>query len=191
MFIFVFYFQGAEGDSPITAGIKLMPLAIAMLVASPLAGSYADRHGSRALAAVGMLITAVGLALMTTLGVDSSYAWAAVLLAIVGVGSGTFMSPNSAAMMGAVPAERRGIAAGARTVLQNTGAILSIAFVMAIVTAAVPRPLLFRIFSGLSQGLSAAKLAPFINNTHVALWALAGSALIGAFVSLMRPKHTA
>jgi MFS family permease len=191
MFIFVFYFQGAEGDSPITAGIKLIPLALGMLIASPLAGSYADRHGSRALAAIGMLITALGLALMTTLQVHSSYIWAAALLAIVGIGSGTFMSPNGAAMMGAVPPERRGIAAGARTVLQNTGAVLSIAFVLAIVTSAVPRPILFRIFSGLAHGLSDAKLAPFINNMHVALWALAGSALLGALVSLMRPAHKA
>jgi MFS family permease len=191
MFIFVFYFQGAEGDSPITAGIKLMPLALGMLIASPLAGSYADRHGSRALAAVGMLITAIGLALMTTLQVHSSFLWAAILLAIVGIGSGTFMSPNGAAMMGAVPPERRGIAAGARTVLQNTGAVLSIAFVLAIITSAVPRAVLFRIFSGLAHGLSDAKLAPFINNMHVALWALAGSALLGTAVSLMRPAHNA
>jgi EmrB/QacA subfamily drug resistance transporter len=191
MFIFVFYFQGAEGNSPITAGIKLMPLALGMLVASPLAGSYADRHGSRALAAIGMLVTSIGLALMTTLQVHSSFLWAATLLALVGIGSGTFMSPNGAAMMGAVPPERRGIAAGARTVLQNTGAVLSIAFVLAIVTAAIPRATLFRIFSGLAHGLSDAKLAPFINNMHVALWALAGAALLGALVSLMRPAHTA
>jgi EmrB/QacA subfamily drug resistance transporter len=189
MFIFVFYFQGVEGNAPITAGIKLIPLALGMLVASPLAGSYADRHGSRALAAVGMLITAVGLALMTTLEVHSSFLWAATLLAIVGVGSGTFMSPNTAAMMGAVPPERRGVAAGARTVLQNTGAVLSIAFVLSIVTAAIPKATLFRIFSGLAHGLSQAKLAPFIHNMHVALWALAIAALIGALVSLMRPAH--
>jgi MFS family permease len=189
MFLFVFYFQGAEGNSPITAGVKLMPLALGMLVSSPLAGSYADRHGSRALAAIGMLVTSIGLALMTTLQVHSSFLWAATLLALVGIGSGTFMSPNGAAMMGAVPPARRGIAAGARMVLQNTGAVLSIAFVLAIVTAAIPRATLFRIFSGLAHGLSDAKLAPFINNMHVALWALAGSALLGALVSLMRPTH--
>ena len=62
MFLFVFYFQGAQGNSPITAGIKLIPLALGMLIASPLAGIYADRHGSRALAAIGMLVSAVGLA---------------------------------------------------------------------------------------------------------------------------------
>ena len=62
MFVFVFYFQGAQGDDPITAGIKLAPLAIGMLISSPLAGIWADRHGSRMLAAAGMLVSAAGLA---------------------------------------------------------------------------------------------------------------------------------
>ena len=60
MFLFVFYFQGAQGDTPIDAGIKLIPLALGMLIASPLAGIYADRHGSRTLAALGMLVSAGG-----------------------------------------------------------------------------------------------------------------------------------
>jgi hypothetical protein len=83
-------------------------------------------------------------------------------LLIVGVASGMFDSPNTAAMMGAVPAYRRGIAAGARTMLQNTGAVISIAFVMAVVTAAVPQDVLLAIFSGVATGLSKARLDPFI-----------------------------
>ncbi len=151
MFLFVFYFQGAQGNSPIAAGIKLIPLALGMLIASPIAGVYADRHGSRALAAVGMLVSAVGLAAMTTLGVDTPYWQSGLWLLVVGVGSGMFNSPNTAAMMGAVPAHRRGIAAGARTLVQNTGAVLSIAFVLAIVTSAVPKATLFAVFSGLAK----------------------------------------
>src|SRR5205085_387796 len=54
MFAFVFYFQGAQGDDPITAGLKLAPLAIGMLISSPLAGVWADRRGSRTMAALGM-----------------------------------------------------------------------------------------------------------------------------------------
>ncbi len=189
MFVFVFYYQGAQGDDPITAGVKLIPLAVGMLIASPLAGSYADRHGSRGLAALGMVVTGVGLACMTTLQVHSAYWESALWLAIVGVGSGMFNSPNTAAMMGTVPAQRRGVAAGARTLVQNSGAVLSIAFVLAIVTAAVPKPTLFKIFSGLSQGLSDAKLAPFIHNMHVALWVLAATSFLGAGVCLLRPKH--
>jgi MFS family permease len=160
-----------------------------MLIASPLAGIYADRHGSRTLAASGMLVSAVGLAAMTTLQVHTAYWESAAWLAMVGVGSGMFNSPNTAAMMGSVPAYRRGIAAGARTLLQNTGAVLSIAFVMAIVTSAVPKATLFAVFSGLAKGLSPQKLDPFIANMHVALWALAAVSLLGAFVCLLRPAH--
>ena len=188
MFVFVFYFQGAQGDDPITAGVKLSPMALGMLVSSPLAGMYADKRGSRGLAALGMIVSAVGLAGMTTLVQDSPFWQSALWLAIVGVGSGMFNSPNTAAMMGTVPVHRRGIAAGARMMLQNTGAVLSIAFVLAIITAAVPKDVLFKIFSGLTSGMSQAKLDPFIHNMHTALWVLAATSVVGAAVSLMRPR---
>jgi EmrB/QacA subfamily drug resistance transporter len=190
-FVFVLYFQGALGDDPILAGVKLAPLALGMLISSPLAGAYADRHGARALAAIGMVVSAVGLAGMTTLGIGSSYWLAATWLLINGLGSGMFNSPNTAAMMGSVPAHRRGIAGGTRMMLQNTGSVLSIAFVLAIVTAAVPTKVLLSIFSGVSSGLSDAALAPFIHNMHVALWVLAATAILGAGVSLLRPTREA
>jgi EmrB/QacA subfamily drug resistance transporter len=189
MFVFVFYFQGAQGDDPITAGLKLAPLAIGMLISSPLAGIWADRRGSRAMAAAGMVVTAAGLAAMTTLQPESSYIASATWLFLVGIGSGMFNSPNTAAMMGTVPAARRGIAAGTRVMVQNTGAVISIAFVMAIVAASIPKDVLFKIFSGLAQGLSDQQLAPFISNMHTALWVLAAVSMLGAFVSLLRPAH--
>ena len=190
MFIFVFYFQGAQGDSPITAGIKLAPLAIGMLIASPIAGRYSDRHGSRGLAAIGMLVIAAGLALMTTLQVSSSFALSATTLAIVGVGSGIFSSPNTAAMMGAVPPHRRGVAAGARMVLNNTGSVLSIAFVLAIVTAAIPQKTLFRDL--LRAGpWTERRQARAVHPQHARGVVGVGHRLIlGALVSLMRPRHS-
>jgi EmrB/QacA subfamily drug resistance transporter len=189
LFVFVFYFQGVMGDDPIMAGIKLTPMAIGMLIASPLAGIWADRHGSRTLAALGMLVSAGALAGMTTLDAASPYWQSTLWLGLVGIGSGMFNSPNTAAMMGTVPANRRGIASGARTMLQNTGAVISIAFVLAIVTASVPKTVLFKIFSGLASGLGSAQLDPFIHNMHVALWVLAITSLIGAGVSLLRPRE--
>jgi MFS family permease len=189
LFVFVFYFQGAQGDDAITAGVKLTPMALGMLVSSPVAGWYADRFGSRVLAALGMLVSALALAGMTTLGVHSPSWQSTLWLLLVGIGSGMFNSPNTAAMMGTVPPGRRGVAAGARTMLQNTGAVISIAFVLALVTAAIPKPTLFAIFSGVTKGLSDARLQPFIDNMHTALWVLAGTCLVGAAVSLMRPAH--
>jgi MFS family permease len=188
LFVFVFYFQGAQGDDPITAGIKLAPMAIGMLIASPVAGWWADRHGSRALAALGMVVSALALIGMTTLEVGSPYWQSTLWLGLVGIGSGMFNSPNTAAMMGTVPPNRRGVAAGARTMLQNTGAVISIAFVLAIVTAAIPKDVLLAIFSGVATGLSDAQLEPFIHNMHTALWVLAATSVVGAVVSLLRPR---
>jgi EmrB/QacA subfamily drug resistance transporter len=189
MFIFVFYFQGVQGDSPILAGLKLAPLAVGMLVSSPIAGMYADRKGSRALASVGMLVTAAGLALMTTLQQDTSYWWPGIFQFVVGVGSGMFNSPNTAAMMGVVAPHRRGIASGARVLVQNTGAVLSIAFVMAVVTSGIKPTVLFRIFSGLGTRIGSARMAPFLSNMHLALWAMVAFSVVGAAVSFARPKH--
>jgi EmrB/QacA subfamily drug resistance transporter len=188
MFLFVFYFQGAQGDGPVLAGVKLSPLALGMLVASPLAGIYADRHGSRVLSAVGMGFTGLGLALMTTLQADSSYLESAIFLTIAGIGSGIFNSPNTAAMMGAVPPQRRGVAAATRILTQNTGAVMSIALVMAIITSGIPKDVLFQIFSGLAAGLEPAQLSAFISNMHTALWVLTATAVLGVFVCLLRPR---
>ena len=99
-----------------------------------------------------------------------------------------FNSPNTAAMMGTVPTNRRGIAAGVRTMLQNTGAVISIAFVLAVVTSSVAKDTLFKIFSGVTTGLSDATLEPFVANMHTALWVLAATSLVGTAICLLRPR---
>jgi MFS family permease len=189
MFVFVFYFQGVQGDSPILAGVKLAPLAVGMLISSPLAGIWADRRGSRGMAVLGMLVQAAGLAMMTTLDRDTTYVASCAYMFIVGVGSGMFNSPNTAAMMGTVAPHRRGIAAGARVLVQNTGAVISIAFVIAVVTSSVPKTVLFAVFSGLANHISNAQLVPFMSNMHTALWCLAAISIVGAAISAARPPH--
>jgi MFS family permease len=169
--------------------VKLAPLAVGMLIASPLAGRYADRNGSRSLASIGLLVMGLGIALMTTLQRDTSYFWPALFQLITGLGSGAFLSPNTAAMMGTVAPHRRGIASGARILVQNTGAVLSIAFVMAVLTSSVPKSVLFSVFSGLGDRISTSQLVPFLNNMHTALWCMAGVSVLGALVSWVRPKH--
>jgi hypothetical protein len=72
--------------------------------------------------------------------------------------------------------------------VQNTGAVISIAFVLAVVTSSVPKVVLFRVFSGLANHISNAQLDPFISNMHSALWTLAAVSVIGAFVAAARPR---
>ncbi len=90
--------------------------------------------------------------------------------------------------MGVVAPNRRGIAAGARTMVQNTGAVISIALVMAIVTSGIPKATLFAIFSGLASQLDPAAIDGFIDNMHTALWVLTGVTLLGAVICLLRPS---
>jgi MFS family permease len=141
------------------------------------------------MAVAGMLVQAAGLALMTTLQRDTTYIASCAYMFIVGVGSGMFNSPNTAAMMGTVPPHRRGIAAGARVLVQNTGAVISIAFVLAVVTSSVPKNVLFAVFSGLANHITNAQLVPFMSNMHTALWCLAGISVLGAAISAARPAH--
>jgi membrane-associated HD superfamily phosphohydrolase len=126
---------------------------------------------------------------MTTLGRETSYVASGIYMFIVGIGSGMFNSPNTAAMMGTVAPHRRGIASGARILVQNTGAVLSIAFVLAVVTSSVPKNVLFAVFSGLANHISNTRLSPFLGNMHTALWCLTAVSIVGAVVAAVRPTE--
>jgi len=185
-FLFVFYFIGARGYDHLTTGFLLTPLAGSMFVFAPLAGRLADRLPARVLSSVGMLVTAGGLLGMTSIGVGTPYWEIALWMVVVGAGSGIFNSPNTRAIMGSVAPEKRGVASGTRTLVVNVGAVLPIAFAIAIVTSAMPANVMVEIFSGVSRGLSASAAAPFISGLHTALLLMAGASVIGFFFSVLR-----
>src|ERR687889_315568 len=169
----------------------LMPLAGTMFIASPVSGWFADRMSARVISTLGMLVTAAGLIGMATLiGVYTPYWEIALLMVIVGGGSGIFNSPNTRAIMNSVRPDQRGIASGTRALLANTGGVLSIALAISIITSALPVDEMFKIFSGtVSQGLSAEEAAPFISGFHTALFVGAVASLIGAVFSAARGQN--
>jgi len=190
LFLLVFYLQGAKGDDPVMAGILLAPLAIGLLVLSPISGALADRYGSRLLATLGMVVTGIGLLGLTTLQVDTPYWQLALWQLVIGSGSGLFASPNTSAVMGVVPPAQRGVGAGARMMLTNSGFVISIALAIGLVTSAMDPKVLLAIFSGSQVGSSGIDLGPFISALHVAFWAGVVASALGAVVSLMRGGHT-
>src|ERR687885_287908 len=187
-FMFVFFFIGVRGYDHLMAGILLMPLAGTMFIASPISGWFADRMPARVISTFGMLVTAAGLIGMATLiGVDTPYWKIALLMVVVGAGSGIFNSPNTRAIMNSIRPDQRGVASGARALLANTGGVLSIALAISIITSALPVDQMFRIFSGAAaQGLSAQEAAPFISGFHTALFVGAAASLLGALFSAAR-----
>jgi EmrB/QacA subfamily drug resistance transporter len=189
LFLLVFYLQGARGYDPVTAGLLLSPLAVGLLVLSPISGALADRYGSRELATAGMVVTAIGLAGLLTLSLDTPYWQLALWQLIIGAGSGLFASPNTSAVMGVVPPEKRGVGAGTRMMLTQTGFIVSIALAIGLVTSAMNPTVLVAIFSGAQVGGKGIDLQPFIGALHVAFGAGVVASLAGAVVSMMRGGH--
>jgi len=102
-----------------------------------------------------------------------------------------FNSPNTAAMMGTVPPHRRGVAAGrAHAAAETPARLLSIAFVLAIVTSAVPKATLFAVFFGARPGTVRRQAGAVHRETCTSpLWVLAAVSLAGVGVCLARPRH--
>ncbi|HZS14605.1 MAG TPA: MFS transporter [Candidatus Dormibacteraeota bacterium] len=190
LFLLVFYFQGPQQRDPVTAGLLVTPLAALMFLASPVSGWISDRIGSRIPATLGLALTGVGLAVMGgVIGHDTSYPLLAVGMGLVGMGAGIFTSPNASSIMAAVRPEQRGVASGVRMLTAFVGSMFSIAFVLAIITSALPTAVMLKIFSGVTTGLSDAQVDPFIAGVRVTLFVLAAISFLSAPLSLLRGKE--
>ena len=141
-FLLPFLLEQGSGFSPIEAGLLLTPLPITMALAAPLSGAASDRFGPRILASAGLAITAVGLLSLTQLPVDFALPDLIWRLVLLGLGQGMFMSPNSSAVLGAVPRPRVGTASGTLAQMRVNGQTLGIALGGAIVATRLPVHLL-------------------------------------------------
>ena len=125
-------------ETPLWAGVYMLPLTIGFLVAGPLSGVLSDRLGPRGFSTGGMLITALSFVLLELLPVDFGYPAFAALLLLNGVGMGLFSSPNRAEVMNSLPAGARGAGAGMNATFQNSGMVLSIGLFFTLMIAGWP-----------------------------------------------------
>jgi EmrB/QacA subfamily drug resistance transporter len=136
-------------QTPLWAGIYMLPLTVGFLVSAPLSGVLSDRFGARGFATFGMLLSAVSFVLLEMLPIDFDYwAFAAILL-LNGIGMGLFASPNRAEVMNSLPASARGAGAGMNATFQNSAMVLSIGFFFSLMIAGLSQ----RLPSVLEQGL--------------------------------------
>lgn len=190
LFLLIFYFQGAKGYDALIAGILSIPMAIAMMIVSPISGWMGDRFGEALPATVGLFLTMIGfigLAVVTNL--DTPYWQLALWMSIAGVGSGLFNSPNSSSLMNAVGIKHRGEASGIRALTTNMGMMLSIAFIMPLLTNSIPHEEMLAIFSGTAVGINGAtesSLQNFIGSLHFVFWIMAALMLLAAVISSLR-----
>jgi EmrB/QacA subfamily drug resistance transporter len=142
------YLQTAEGLTAVSAGFQVMLMAVGAMLASPVAGRLATRHPARLLASAGTATSALGIALLVLAlspGPPAPTGLVGLGLFLTGVGAGLFGVPNTGELMSLVPAHRRGIANGVRSMLQNAGYLISSVLALALVSrhgaAGGPEPL--------------------------------------------------
>jgi MFS family permease len=142
--------------TPLWAGIYMLPLTAGFLIAGPISGVLSDRYGPRLFATSGLLLAALCFTGLMLLPIDFSYWVFALLIFGNGVGSGLFASPNTSAIMSAVPASHRGSASGMRSTFQNSGMSLSIGIFFSLMIAGLASTLPKTLSKGLmAQGVPA------------------------------------
>ncbi len=165
MFVLIIWLQGiwlplhgySFAQTPLWAGIYMLPLTAGFLVAGTASGWLSDHFGARPFATGGMLIAALAFALFERLPVNFDYLQFSGLLLLVGVGMGLFTSPNQAGIMNSLPPDRRGAGAGMATTFQNSALVLSIGIFFTLMIIGLADSLPATLQHGLrSQGVPAA-----------------------------------
>jgi EmrB/QacA subfamily drug resistance transporter len=166
-----FYLIQGRNLSPSQAGLILTIQPIVMAIVAPISGMISDRVGTQIPSVFGMVVLTLGLLLLARLGPLSAIYEIGIALAVVGFGTGTFISPNNSAIMGSAPPKRQGIAAGVLATARSTGMVLGVGLAGAIFTTI------------LANGQGGENL---FNATRVSFIVAAGLAALGATIAGIR-----
>ncbi len=165
MFMLIIWLQGiwlpqhgySFADTPLWAGIYMLPLTLGMLFVGPTSGFLSDRFGARWFATGGMIGAALSFGLMLLLPIDFSYPLFAVVLFLTGASMGLFASPNRAAVMNSLPAADRGAGGGMNQTFQNSAQVLSVGVFFTLMILGLAAHLPQTLYAGLrAHGVSAA-----------------------------------
>ncbi|WAH36701.1 MFS transporter [Alicyclobacillus dauci] len=138
-------------NTPLVAGLYTLPQKVGFLLAGPVSGYLSDKFGARMFATVGLLIAAFGFLLLITLPSNFNHWLFWTYILVIGVGMGLFSSPNSAAIMNAVPSKYRGVASGMRSTFNNAGQMMSMGLFFSIVIAGLAQTLPKAMYSGMVE----------------------------------------
>jgi MFS family permease len=170
-------------DTPLRAGIYMLPLTLGMLVAGPTSGYLSDRFGARWFATGGMLGSALSFFLLLLLPIDFSFPLFALVLAAIGVSMGLFASPNRAAVMNSLPPQHRGAGGGMNQTFQNSAQVLSVGIFFTLMILGLSANLPHTLSAGLqAHGVSAAAAAGAAHEPPV-------SVLFAAFLGYNPVEH--
>src|ERR1700761_6865340 len=172
LFVLTQYLQLVLGYSPLSAGIRALPFALATAAVSPISPVLAKRFGTHRIIPAGMVLMGIGLLDFSTAGVHTGYPALAVAVAIMGAGMGLVMAPASNTIMTTVPAHQAGAGSAINDTIREVGGALGVAIVGSLAAAG------YR--SHLSTALHAAHVPAAV--TKVATGSVAAANAVGARV---------
>ncbi|GGP19416.1 MFS transporter [Thermocladium modestius] len=120
-------------ETPLLAGIYLIPNSVANALFAPIGGRLVNRLGARLVSTAGAVIAATSFELLALLPIDFNYAVFAAILFMMGAGFGLFMSPNQVSILTPVPPKDRSAASGMRASMQNVGSLTSIVVFLSLI----------------------------------------------------------
>jgi MFS family permease len=151
-------------DTPLWSGIYLLPLTFGFVVSGPVSGWLSDKHGARAFASGGLLVSALAFGGLLLLPTNFHYLAFGLLIFLAGAGMGLFSAPNAAAIMNSVPRHQRGAASGMLATFQNSGFVLSIGVFFSLMIAGLASTLPNTLTRGLTAQGVPAQIAHQIGN---------------------------
>src|SRR4029077_3545607 len=164
--VLTIFFQGALLYDALTAGILLIPFAVAFVTVGPLSGFLSDKYGARGFTTGGLFISAVALFGFAVVPGDDSSPILASLMVVSGAGGGMFVAPNMSSIMNATPVIRRGVASGMSATLVTTGALLSLSLSFVVLATSVSPTVLQTVFAGEVPSSSMSNIALFVDPMH-------------------------
>jgi MFS family permease len=116
------------------AGVRFLPLTLAVIVTAPYAGRYAQKHGSRIPMTYGLTLAGGGLLVLSRLSLETPYLLMLPVFAVMGHGIGATMAPMTAAVMNAVGSERAGLGSAMTNTSREVGGVFGIALLGTVLT---------------------------------------------------------
>ena len=126
-FLITQYFQFVKGHSPLSAGLRMLPFALTMIVVAPRSPALTARLGRRGAIVVGLLVESVGFVILATAGVDTSYGVIVFAIILLAAGMATLMPAGSEAIVSSLPPSKSGVGSAMNDTTREVGGALGIA----------------------------------------------------------------
>lgn len=154
IFLMPFYLIQGRGLSTSMAGLMFTAQPAMMTICAPISGTLSDRIGTRQLSVIGLALLSTGVFLASRLHPYTPLHWVVLTMGLVGMGTGTFIVPNTSALMGAAPTNRQGIAGGVLGTARYLGIVLGVGLSGAIFTTYLARHTPTALFDGIRAALA-------------------------------------